>query len=105
LVIKGEAGEIERNPDTLCHSLSISNGEFVEETWPKMFEKRHLKENSLDISHLANVWNGTSDHEYGIAAAKGTIALVLKLIQKASTQEEALAMANDVWEERDKSLI
>ncbi|MBV1921676.1 MAG: glycosyl transferase family protein [Pseudomonadales bacterium] len=105
LVIKGEAGEIERNPDTLCHSLSISNGNFIDETWPKMFEKRHLKESSLDISHLADVWSGTTHHEYGIAAAKGTIALALKLTQKATTQNEALAMANDLWEERDKSLI
>lgn len=105
LVIKGEAGEIERNPDAACHALSVSNGEFIDETWPKMFEKRHLKESELDISQLANVWNGTNEHEYGIAAAKGTIALALKLTQKASTQVEALAMANDFWEERDKSLI
>ncbi|OUR92476.1 glycosyl transferase [Gammaproteobacteria bacterium 42_54_T18] len=105
LVIKGEAGEIERNPDTLCHALSVSNGEFIDETWPKMFEKRHLKENGLDISQLASVWNGTNDHEYGIAAAKGTIALALKLTQKASTQDEALAMASEFWEERNRSLI
>jgi len=105
LVIKGEAGEIERNPDTLCKALSISDGVFTEEEWPKVFDRRHLKESTLDVTELTRVWNGSNNHEYGIAAIKGTIALTLKLVKQASTQDDAFKMANSLWDERNKSLI
>ncbi|PCJ47184.1 MAG: glycosyl transferase [Moraxellaceae bacterium] len=105
LVIKGEAGEIERNPDTLCKALSISDGVFTEEEWPKVFDRRHLKESSLDLTELTRVWNGSNNHEYGTAAIKGTIALALKLVKQASTQDDAFKMANSLWDERNKTLI
>ncbi|OUS26033.1 glycosyl transferase [Gammaproteobacteria bacterium 45_16_T64] len=105
LVIKGEAGEIERNPDTPCKSLSISNGELTQEEWPRLFERRHLKESDLDLRQFAKVWQGEVDHEYGIAAAKGTIALALKLTQQTATQSESLNMADALWEQRNRSLI
>jgi len=105
LVIKGEAGEIERNPDTTCLTHTIVDGVLGEDEWPKMFKRRHVKETSLDITQLTNTWKGSNEHEYGIAAIKGTVALALKLTQKASTQDEALTMANDLWNERNKALI
>jgi len=105
LVIKGEAGEIERNPDVDCKALSVQGSELVEETWPKLFERRHVKETELDISLLVDTWQGKSTHEYGIAAIIGTTALALKLLGKASTQSEALSYAETLWKERNKSLI
>ena len=40
-VIKGEGGEIERNPDDPCLIQSVREGALVEEEWPAMFSKRH----------------------------------------------------------------
>ena len=36
-VIKGEGGEIERNPDTPCLVQRVHNGQLKEEEWPALF--------------------------------------------------------------------
>ena len=102
-VIKGEAGEIERNPDIDCLVQSVRNGELVDETWPALFDKRHVKEESLDLQNFVAVWQGKSHHEYGEAAVTGTLAIALKLLGEAETQESAQALAQTLWQERDRS--
>lgn len=104
-VIKGEAGEIERNPDAPCLAESVVQGKLVEETWPSMFKKRHLKEQSLDVATLTAVWSGNLDHEYGEAAVIGTIALALVNLRRAQTQESALTMATDIWQQRNRAFL
>lgn len=102
-VIKGEAGEIERNPDIDCLVQSVRNGELLDETWPALFQRRHVKEESLDLKHFVAVWRGQAQHEYGEAAVTGTLAIALKLLGDADTQESAQAMANALWQERDRT--
>lgn len=104
-VIKGEAGEIERNPDGECLSESVVDSQLQEETWPPMFKRRHVKEQSLDISMLKSVWRGEANHEYGEAAVIGTMALALKAMQKAHSQENALKAAEEIWAKRDRAFI
>ena len=104
-VIKGEAGEIERNPDIECLVQSVRAGELSDETWPPMFEKRHVKESELDLRDFAAVWRGDQAHEYGEAAVVGTTAIALKLLNKADTQESAYEMALDLWAQRNKSML
>jgi len=104
-VIKGEAGEIERNPDANCLVQWVRYGNLCDEAWPPMFPKRHLKEDSLDINVLRQVWRGESEHEYGEAAVIGTVAIALKLLQQAAEQETALALATDMWQQRDKGRL
>lgn len=104
-VIKGEAGEIERNPDAECLVESVIDGELVDNTWPAMFSKRHVKEASLDIDTLKAVWCGETSHEYGIAAVIGTIAIALVNMQKAATQSDALAQAENLWDSRNKGFL
>lgn len=104
-VIKGEAGEIERNPDTECLVQSVRGGELLDETWPAMFSKRHVKESELDLKGFISVWRGDNCHEYGEAAVIGTTAIALKLLGKAETQSDAEAMALDLWAQRNKSFL
>lgn len=104
-VIKGEAGEIERNPDIECLVQSVRNGELVDETWPALFSKRHVKEESLDLSTFVKVWRGEMQHEYGEASVTGTLAIALKLLGDAQTQEEAQKMADALWQERNRSML
>lgn len=102
-VIKGEAGEIERNPDGECLVQSVRNGELVDEVWPALFQRRHTKENSLDLQEFVAVWRGDAHHEYGEASVTGTLAIALKLLGEADTQESAQALAERLWQERDRA--
>ena len=102
-VIKGEAGEIERNPDIDCLVQSVRNGELVDETWPALFSKRHVKEESLDLQNFIAVWRGDMPHEYGEGAVIGTLAIALKLLGDADSQAAAHDMARAMWETRDRS--
>lgn len=104
-VIKGEAGEIERNPDAECLVKAVRNHELLEETWPPIFQRRHVKESQLDINLLLSVWQGATEHEYGNGAIIGTIALALRTQGKASTQSEALDHAADIWNQRDRDFL
>mgnify|MGYP006145993109 CR=1 FL=1 len=99
-VIKGEGGEIERNPDGSCLALRLVNGEPVSEEWPPLFPLRHDAEEAFDLAHFLAVWRGEAHHEYGEQAVIGTLAMSLRTLQKAATIEEAMTMANDWWHSR-----
>ena len=104
-VIKGEAGEIERNPDAECLVKAVREGKLVDEIWPPMFQRRHVKESELDISLLKGVWRGEKQHEYGEAAVIGTIALTLFAQGKSATQADALSAATVIWDQRLKDFL
>ena len=104
-VIKGEGGEIERNPDVPCLVQAVRNGEISDHTWPAIFSKRHVKETNLEASKLAAVWQGKDDNEYGIGATIGTAALAIELLGIADTPEQALTAAQDFWQQRDRTLL
>lgn len=106
LVIKGEGGEIERNPDakTLAHwtrpEQDPAHG--VDELLP-MFERRHMKPDTLDPSALNALWRGERDDEYGEAAVISTIELGLRAIKPGT---EGLAdEARQIWADRDRTLV
>jgi anthranilate phosphoribosyltransferase len=102
-VLKGEGGEVERNPDVLCCVQSVNNGSLSEEKWPALFARRHIKPKLLGPNQLAALWQGEYSDEYAEAAVTGTAAIALKLLGKADSQEEAEAMAGNFWENRSKN--
>ncbi|RLP56004.1 MAG: glycosyl transferase family protein [Ketobacter sp.] len=104
-VIKGEAGEIERNPDIPCLVQSVRNGEVQDKTWPALFNKRHVKETDFTIGNLVSLWRGQSEHEYGEASVIGTCAIAFTLLGKAESPPQAEEMARDVWSQRNKSFL
>jgi anthranilate phosphoribosyltransferase len=105
-VIKGEGGEIERDPDAPCLVQSVHDGEMSEEEWPAMFKRRHMKDDHLDIQRLRNLWldQGANDaiDEYGTAAVIGTAAIALKMMGRADSIETAEKLAKEMWEARVK---
>jgi len=101
VVFKGEAGEVERNPDTKCVASYVHNQEMSEEEWPAMFERRHVKEKELDAVNLISMWNGTNENEYAEGAIIGTTAIALRLMEKADTQDAALKLAEEMWKNRN----
>ncbi len=105
VVIKGEGGEIEVNPDAECTLYSVHQGVMAHESWPAMFTRRHTKPGQLDVQLLATVWRGESEDEYGSAAVIATAAVSLYMMRRAANREEALAMAEQLWQQRSRSLI
>lgn len=102
-VFKGEAGEAERNPDTECVVSSFSHGEMLDETWPALFEKRHMKEESLQTDRLPKIWRGEEQDEYAEAAIISTAAIALRLMNKANSPAEAIDQARTMWAARNTS--
>jgi len=102
-VFKGEGGEIERNPDQKCLVKSVFDGELSEEEWPALFTgPRHLKDETMDPQRMLKVWQGNDSDEYAIASITGTAAIALKLTGHAKNIEEAQALAESMWHEREK---
>jgi anthranilate phosphoribosyltransferase len=104
-VFKGEGGEIERRPEAASKVYSVHNGLMSEETWPKMIEGRQEQDEQLDIELLRGIWRGITSDEYGELAIVGTLAIVLRLLQRAESPEEALALAHEYWQERNHNRL
>ena len=101
-VLKGEGGETERNPDVECLVQSVSHGELIDELWPALFARRHMKAEELDPQQLASLWQGDLEDEFAEATVIGTAAVALKLLGKAETQQEAHTLAQTYWSARNR---
>ena len=102
-VIKGEGGEIERNPDNAMTAFHCKQGELSEEEWPAMFPRRHVKAKELTTAYMQRLWRGEVEDEYAEGAILGTCALALKQLDSELSQQQALDKAGKLWQERDKS--
>jgi len=108
VVIRGEGGEIERNPDNAltvyrANRQDSGQGALSEDVWPALFDRRHVKPQSLSTEHMKAVWRGDASDSYGEAAAISTAALALLESGRAGDQESATALAKELWENRDRS--
>ncbi|MEK1906758.1 MAG: glycosyl transferase family protein [Pseudomonas sp.] len=101
VVVKGEGGEIEVNPDGLCHLYGTANGESHDEEWPALSALRHVKPEQLDPTHLLTVWQGQAEDAYGRLAVLSTMALALHALGR--NRDAAFAEAERLWDERNKS--
>lgn len=102
-VVKGDGGEIERNPDMACLVQSVHGDTLSDEEWPPMFARRHMRDDEMDVARLVGLWNGNSDDEYGEAAVYGTLAIALKLMGRADSIKEAESLAKEMWNARTKN--
>lgn len=103
IVIKGDGGEIEINPDATSHLYGTANGVNWDEEWPALSALRHIKPPSLQPAHLAAFWRGEASDAYGQLAVSSTIALGLRAL--GEPRESALKRAEQLWAERDQSLV
>lgn len=100
IVIKGEGGEIEINPDSTSHLYGTADGVAWDEEWPALSAQRHVKPASLDPQHLLAVWHGAED-AYGELAVIATMALALRGL--GQPRETALEQARQYWDARNSS--
>ena len=101
IVIKGEGGEIEVNPDAVGHLYGTQAGEAWDEDWPALSPQRHVKPATLDPQHLLAVWQGASD-AYGELAVVATMALALRGL--GQPRDTAFFQAREFWAQRNLSV-
>ena len=104
-VMKGEGGEIERNPDMECRVQSLHNGKLSDEIWPPLFSQRHIKDEFLEPQRLLALWRAEIEDEYAESAVIGTVAIALKLMEKVESINDAHEMARGMWMNRPKEIV
>ncbi|MGE8497545.1 MAG: glycosyl transferase family protein [Pseudomonas sp.] len=101
LVVKGEGGEIEVNPDATSHLHGTANGVNWDEDWPALSALRHVKPGTLDVDHLQAFWRGEVEDSYAQLAVLSTMALALRGL--GMPRDQAFAEAQQRWDSRLKS--
>ncbi|SCA57649.1 Anthranilate phosphoribosyltransferase [Candidatus Terasakiella magnetica] len=105
-VFKGEGGEIERRAAKPVNVQYLINGERFDEEWPAVLEAEHAAHDTeMDISRLKDIWAGKDTHPYAISAITGTIAIALRLMDKASNPAQAQEEAEKLWGARNMDKI
>ena len=105
-VFRGEGGEIERRPQKPVDVLTVHDGVLATEVWPMLLnEPRQSTDANMDLTRLGNVWRGKAKDPYGEAAIQGTLAIAVRLLGTAKTQNDALQKAREIWENRDLSAV
>jgi anthranilate phosphoribosyltransferase len=102
IVIKGDGGEVEINPDTISHLYGTTGGQAWDEEWPALSERRHVKPATLDPQQLVAIWKGETEDSYPQLALISTIALALRGL--GMPRAEAFERAEQYWANRDKSI-
>ncbi len=102
VVIKGDGGEIEVNPDVISHLYGTTAGEAWDEEWPALSERRHVKPGSLQAEHLRAFWRGEVEDSYGEKALIATMALALRGL--GQDREQAFTTAQGYWDTRNRSI-
>ena len=101
VVFKGDGGEIERKSNASCIVKGIADGVLFEEKWPRLQEGKDPGLEVLDMALFTAVWRGDVKDEYGEGAIISTLAVVLKLINKLESQEQAMQQAQEMWLQRN----
>lgn len=102
IVVKGDGGEVEINPDTISHLYGTTGGHPWDEEWPALSDRRHVKPATLDPSHLVALWKGEAQDSYPQLALISTIALALKGM--GLSRDEAFEKAEQFWANRNTSI-
>lgn len=102
IVIKGDGGEVEINPDTISHLYGTTDGQPWDEEWPALSDRRHVKPATLDPQHLLAIWKGDIKDSYPQLALIATMALALRGLGMPRT--EAFAQAEQYWANRNRSI-
>lgn len=104
-ILKGEGGECECNPDAPFKMHHCFNGELIEENWPAIFERRHVRPDTLGLNDLQKVWEEKIEDEYALGAILGTLAYAARLMGKAESQQDCLEQAKQWWGNRNKDRL
>lgn len=105
LVFKGESGEVEIKPqaDTRLHLLT-SEG-YRELDLPRALRERPAPVAACGVEALRSLWRDERPDAYGQAAALGTAAAALLLLEPEQGMQGALDRAAALWSARDRGRL
>lgn len=102
---RGDAGELEVNPERACELLMTQNQQTKIVTIPPVNENWSIKPRALDVQLLKDVWAGTVADKYGIGATLSTLSAMLIAIDNSLSFDEAASQALSLWKARDLNLL
>jgi len=105
VVIKGEGGEFEVNPERTCTAGALLHGEQQDIVIPNKQSHYDDKAASPATSHLIAFWRGELQSGYAREAVLNTAALALCAIRGNKDYTAALELCKKAFDSRDKGLI
>lgn len=104
-VFRGDAGELEINPERPCDLLMTQNGQTKVVTIPAVNEHWSIKPRALDIQLLRDVWSDQSSDKYGLGATLSTLSAMLIAMDNNLSFDEAASQALSLWKARDRNFL
>ena len=102
--IRGEGGEVEVNPERPFTQHFYRGGKLDKLEFPPLLENWQIKPAKLNPQELVKLWRGEQHYNYGQQAVIGTMASLLTLTKNCSVTE-ALILAEEYWQAREKSAL
>ena len=100
-VLRGEGGEVEVRPTKPFDVLTVHDGKKEVEKWSRILpESRQPIDEDMDPERLKPIWFGDNKDDYALAAIHGTMAVILKLMNKADNEADAFSLARSIWDNR-----
>lgn len=99
LIMKGEGGEFEINPERTTQCI-FTHRESIEKV-PSLKSHFDNKHSEPSRQSLIDLWRN-ENNEYGLHATLRTAAVVLMLKDKSLSFQAALLKANELWQRRNK---
>ncbi|MCX2981391.1 glycosyl transferase family protein [Halieaceae bacterium IMCC14734] len=106
LVFKGEGGEVEIKPHATTDCQMQRMGTDASFSWQRSLPQKPESESLLGSAALKQLWrddDGQERYRYGRLATVHTAAVALLLLDRASDQQQALQLATDWWQQRERN--
>lgn len=104
VVIKGDGGEFERNPDARSKVMGLRTVDGHASPYtlklPMLNPTKSPIEDDLTVARLLAVWESKETPTYAIQAITETLALALMSLKKAHSYQQAKTTATDMWHAR-----
>lgn len=105
MIIKGEGGEFEVNPERLCEAWQHDQGQTVQVSIASKHSHYDGKVSSIDNEHLSQLWRGLSHNKYALESVLNTAALGLCAIKQGTSLTHARQQVEQAWHERNKEAL
>ncbi|AJQ95789.1 glycosyl transferase family protein [Gynuella sunshinyii] len=105
LIIRGEGGEFERNPESKLTLFRVMDGLESTLDMDMVLKQRQVKPESLDLTYMKSIWHGTHNDIYAEAAITATLQLALMAMATDMSPEQASQKAQEIWLNRNPETL
>jgi len=102
VIIRGEGGEFERNPETKLTLFQVRDGQEHTLDLPIIAQQRTVKPESLAHDDLLKFWQDDRHSPYALNAVLGTLQVALLTRHSELSPDQAWSKAEDIWQNRNR---